>query len=68
MTSILEAVKATAALRPQALALIDGKIAVSYETMWYEIAQVAGRLRSLGEANGAVGLYMDNCPAWARCV
>jgi long-subunit acyl-CoA synthetase (AMP-forming) len=65
MTSILEAVKATAALRPQALALIDGKIAVSYETMWYEIAQVAGRLRSLGEANGAVGLYMDNCPAWA---
>ncbi len=65
MTSIvLEAVKANADQRPEALALIDGEIAVSYETLWLEVVELAINLAPLGDGKSAVGLYLDNCPAW----
>jgi long-chain acyl-CoA synthetase len=64
MNSIMEAVARNARERPTAVAVTDGREALSYEGLWRGTEEWAETLDALLDRTRTMGLCLDNSPGW----
>ncbi|HWL20539.1 MAG TPA: AMP-binding protein [Bradyrhizobium sp.] len=64
MSAILDAVAGHARKRPNAVALTDGSVSLTYNQLWHDVETLAGDLSDIRGAQTGVALCLDNSPSW----